>query len=881
MKFFNKNSKLISIATFVALFFVIFAVSPVSAGWKEVVALPFTWMFAIMVYAIGFILMVLIYLVIWVAQYNDFINASAVTTGWVIVRDLCNMFFILILLVIAFATTLNRESYSMKRLLPKFILAAIFINFSKLICGVIIDFAQVIMLTFVNGFRDIGPGNLTAMLGTNNLLNITSTTPENATVLSIISSYVLAFLYVIIATVVIVVILFILIMRIVMLWIYIVLSPLAYLLMVLPATEKYSKQWWDQFIQNVVAGPVLAFFIWLSFAAVSITSTGSSILGNTPQPNQTANESAAFGQLSAPQAGLSGIGTPDQMLKFVIAIGMLMGGLMVTKQIGGIAGSIAGGGITKLKDMGKWAGSPVTDRWRAFQSERQAARKEKIGQFGERMFSRYNTAKSGIQGGIKTTVSRGADTLAKATHTQGLREKVGNLASNVKDTVTFKKYREATEERNKVKNERRKAYLEQQSNGPEANVYKDNVGNKYSVVDVEYGKPDKKTGKRKVAQYYGRKDEVTGETIYAKDHNGTYIKPMTDREFKTDQQWTRSMYEAKSYSNRKDSQQAIEQEKKMLDAGLSKEQMLGVLQNKDSSSTQRIASALALAVKEGFKDHEQAAIADKTLGQANNSILSKQFNDDIDKKQAYLHYDVKTDAGRKKFEDRLLDGKIDIQKAEAYKDKNIDRAYSNVLTGKEYVRRMQQVSSASKEHDDNRTIGHNAFLDEQKPVFDDNNEVVVARYVDGKIGNADLHNVLRGNDGKGLDVNEFKSVIPGVLDKLSLAEIAKLSGDTFNFEKTDAFSKNTPENIEAQKREYQKVIRDTFKSMGIDKLHKIIINNNGNRKFQGHLETIREELRAAEAKKNNKSASSGAGSNSNTNVSDDDQDDENREGTSE
>jgi hypothetical protein len=73
---------------------------------------------------------------------------------------------------------------------------------------------------------------------------------------------------VIIATVVILVILITLVIRMVMLWIYIVLSPLAYLLASFPQGASYSQRWWSDFSKNLIVGPILAFFLWLSFASM-------------------------------------------------------------------------------------------------------------------------------------------------------------------------------------------------------------------------------------------------------------------------------------------------------------------------------------------------------------------------------------------------------------------------------------------------------------------------------------------------------------------------------------------------------------------------------------------------------------------------------------
>jgi hypothetical protein len=47
---------------------------------------------------------------------EEFTNAGVVQLGWKITRDLANMFFVLILLVIAFATILRVETYGMKQI---------------------------------------------------------------------------------------------------------------------------------------------------------------------------------------------------------------------------------------------------------------------------------------------------------------------------------------------------------------------------------------------------------------------------------------------------------------------------------------------------------------------------------------------------------------------------------------------------------------------------------------------------------------------------------------------------------------------------------------------------------------------------------------------
>lgn len=319
------------------------------AGVTETVLNVFGAMEVAAVWLIGQALLVIISVLIGVAQYNGFTSAPPVNVGWVIVRDLCNMFFVLILLVIAFATILRIPNYSIKQLLKRVVIFAILINFSKMICGLIIDFAQVIMLTFVNGFKDVGGGNFTFLLGMDKLLSIRK---EDVSVISadfwnIVISYGLAVVYALIMLVVMIALLGTLVFRVVMLWIYVILSPLAYLCNVAPLTRSMSTTWWRQFSQNVMTGPILAFFIWLSLATLGQYNNTNDFLKG--------NNLVISGNFSTqPVVGMTDVGTAGHMTRFVISIGLLIGGLMVAKSFGGAAGGVAAAGMSRIQGGAGW-----------------------------------------------------------------------------------------------------------------------------------------------------------------------------------------------------------------------------------------------------------------------------------------------------------------------------------------------------------------------------------------------------------------------------------------------------------------------------------------------------------------------------------------------
>lgn len=80
---------------------------------------------------------------------------TAIRTTWGILRDFINIFFILVLLVIAFATIFNVKDYKAKDLLPKLLIAALLINFSLIITFEVIKLlfvpAQVFLSSLTQG----------------------------------------------------------------------------------------------------------------------------------------------------------------------------------------------------------------------------------------------------------------------------------------------------------------------------------------------------------------------------------------------------------------------------------------------------------------------------------------------------------------------------------------------------------------------------------------------------------------------------------------------------------------------------------------------------------------------------------------------------------
>ncbi|MFA5134134.1 MAG: hypothetical protein WC459_05015 [Patescibacteria group bacterium] len=298
------------------------------------------------VQTLGALTVSLIGILVRIAQYNNFVNSPAVVEGWVIIRDVVNMFFILILLVIAFATIFNVKEYKYQAMLPRLLAMAVVINFSRTIAGLIIDLGQVVMLTFVNGFQAAAGGNFVNALKINELLKFDpEIDPKKTDLAWVFVSFILAALMITVTVVVIVVMVMTLVFRIIMLWFLVVLSPLAFMASVWPSKRlnaNYGK-WWDMFLDNVLIGPIMAFFLWLSLLVLGSGTIGKSVISET-----------GGGEVDQ-MISVSGttIGKMDNMISYLMGIGMLLGSLYMTKQMQSAGGGIAGVALEKIQHYAK------------------------------------------------------------------------------------------------------------------------------------------------------------------------------------------------------------------------------------------------------------------------------------------------------------------------------------------------------------------------------------------------------------------------------------------------------------------------------------------------------------------------------------------------
>lgn len=617
----------------------------------------------IFIWALGVILVLVIKGLILIAGYQNFIGSDAVRLGWVIVRDICNMFFVVVLLIIAFGTILHLENYSYKKWLPKLILMAVLINFSKTICGLMIDATQIVMLTFVNAFKDVGGANLTDILGLSNIVTMAKE-DTSMSLWTVVGAYVLGIIYLLVAVVVIVTMMMMLVMRLVMIWIYVVLSPAAYLLSAFPGGQKYASQWWSEFTKNLIVGPVLAFFIWLSFAALQTYNQDNSL--NTKVAEDLAKqEKAALGDTTATGENAmvaTKASSPASLIQFVIAIGMLLGGLKISQEIGGAAGSLAGKGMGAIQKGTAFATAAGAGVLAAARTKAWTGTKAGGKLVGTALGGTDRMLGAGIDKvtgklGMKTNLANKGLVSATAL---GLKNMPGNVSTRISSSFN----------KNKEINERRREYLEEEkTKGADAMLsfsgkkYKKDTDDSFYEVDEKGQAVMQMNAKGQME----RNKLKTGEPGKQKE-----VKYMNAATAAWHDAWRASGSQSRAAANKAQEEKISKEQTKIADSGQTTDEMRRALMSASTSADKKMALAMTLAVKAGFKDQKEVAEAKKYLG--SNTLLQSKFNDDVDKNQTHLNYDLSVDKATGKyknendvarFKNRIDQGKIDSSKLSA------------------------------------------------------------------------------------------------------------------------------------------------------------------------------------------------------------------------
>ncbi len=184
--------------------------------------------------------------------------AQVIYPAWEIFRNLGNILFILAIVAIGVATVFRINGYAVKDLLVKLIIGAILINFSLTIAQAVLGIADTLQQQFLSD----GSGAVRAIINTLFVSNIWADTPgaqlgDFSETIRIVTQFFIAFaaFFAILAITILACI------RVVMLWLLLMLSPIPYVASIFPKTGGYSKDWWNKFINWALVTPAVGFML--------------------------------------------------------------------------------------------------------------------------------------------------------------------------------------------------------------------------------------------------------------------------------------------------------------------------------------------------------------------------------------------------------------------------------------------------------------------------------------------------------------------------------------------------------------------------------------------------------------------------------------------
>lgn len=205
-------------------------------------------------------------------------TGQATRQVWSIMRNIANVSFVIGFIIIIYSqiTSIGISNYGVKKLLPKLIIAAILVNLSFFICAIAVDISNILGQT-IKGLVDSVSNSITVPdknigAGTTLWTNIIGGVIATATAGAVISYLGVSVLFpvLIAALVAVVTVVVVLVLRQALIILMVVVSPLAFVALLLPNTETWFKKWRSLFFVLLLMFPAVALIFGVSALAGKI-----------------------------------------------------------------------------------------------------------------------------------------------------------------------------------------------------------------------------------------------------------------------------------------------------------------------------------------------------------------------------------------------------------------------------------------------------------------------------------------------------------------------------------------------------------------------------------------------------------------------------------
>ena len=295
------------------------------------------------------------YTVVTMGNYVS--NLTAVGVAWRILRDLSNIALIFGFLAIGISIILETNWYGGgTKLLPKLLMAAVFLNFSLFFTEAVIDGGNLLATQFytqINGGVPASKVSLSLTTVSNegisnkimSQLGLQSIYGDarnaNTEIFKAGNPWLIGFMGILlflITAFVLFSLAFILIARFVALIFIIILAPIGFIGFAVPQLSSIGNKWKDELIKQTITAPVLLLMLYIALAVI----TDAQFLTGFGRTGGDSNSATGF------VGGLNLPGFASFLLSFVVAMGLLLAVVIYSKQLGAFGASWAAKTAGKL-----------------------------------------------------------------------------------------------------------------------------------------------------------------------------------------------------------------------------------------------------------------------------------------------------------------------------------------------------------------------------------------------------------------------------------------------------------------------------------------------------------------------------------------------------
>ena len=280
-----------------------------------------------------------------VSGANGMLNKQAVKDVWVMVRDLLNMTFILILLFAAFCTIFQVEKWNLKKVWLNILINALLVNFSFPIARFIIDISNVAFYYFVNNLFSpataggtVSGSSIFSGFAAASALGGTLTPPGFATEPIAYQIAIIIVLFIMGMTLLIIAALFV--VRLIALTMIVMFSPIGFVGYIFPGTHSFADKWWKNLFSYSFFAPIMIFVMNISLRIMqSLQAENFQDMMTKASTNSNADQTSFIASTAF----------------YVIPVLILWMGMGIAKSSGiAMADKVVGGVQSGGKTLGSW-----------------------------------------------------------------------------------------------------------------------------------------------------------------------------------------------------------------------------------------------------------------------------------------------------------------------------------------------------------------------------------------------------------------------------------------------------------------------------------------------------------------------------------------------